>query len=196
VYVSTRSLLRSTQRGFTIIEVMVALVVMSIGLLGIAKMQALSVASTSTSRLRSLAAYEAAGMASAMRANRTYWSGASLAKPISVSGGAASSTDATLSSAITTVGLGSVDYCVSGGGAPCKPVTMAANDLQSWAAELNTLLPNSTALITCPTLTVPATCTIQITWDEKAVAMNKQAAAVTSTTANYRLPTYVLYVQP
>jgi type IV pilus assembly protein PilV len=188
--------LRSLQRGFTIIEVMVALVVMSIGLLGIAKMQALSVASTSTSRLRSLAAYEAAGMASAMRANRAYWSGASLAKPVNVSGGTSSSTDATLSAAITAVGLGSVDYCVSGGGAPCKPVTMAANDLQSWAAELNTLLPSSTAVITCPTMTVPPTCTIQITWNENVVSMNKQSAAVTSTTANFRLPTYVLYVQP
>lgn len=187
---------RSTRRGFTIIEVMVALVVMSIGLLGIAKMQALSVASTSTSRLRSLAAYEAAGMASAMRANRAYWSGASLAKPVNISAGTSSSTDATLSAAITAVGLGSVDYCVSGGGAPCKPVTMAANDLQSWAAELNTLLPNSTAVITCPSLTVPPTCTIQITWNENVVSMNKQSAAVTSTTANFRLPTYVLYVQP
>jgi len=187
---------RSTQHGFTIIEVMVALVVMSIGLLGIAKMQALSVASTSTSRLRSLAAYEAAGMASAMRANRAYWSAASLAKPVNISGGTSSSTDSTLSAAITAVGLGSVDYCVSGGGAPCKPATMAANDLQSWAAELNALLPNSTAVITCPTLTVPPTCTIQITWNENAVSMNKQSAAVTSTTANFRLPTYVLYVQP
>jgi type IV pilus assembly protein PilV len=192
---SARSL-GSAHHGFTMIEVMVALVVMSIGLLGIAKMQALSVSSTSTSRLRSLAAYEAAGMAAAMRANRAYWSAASLAKPIGVSGGSASSTDSTLSSAITTVGLGSVDYCVSGGGAPCKPVTMAANDLQSWAAELNTLLPNSSATITCPTLTVPPTCTIQITWDENVVSMNKQSAAVTSTTANFRLPTYVLYVQP
>jgi type IV pilus assembly protein PilV len=191
---SARSLVRSIQHGFTMIEVMVALVIMSIGLLGIAKMQALSVSSTSTSRLRSVAAYEAAGMASAMRANRAYWSAASLAKPVNVSAGAASSTDSTLSAAITAVGAGVVDYCVSG--TSCKPVTMAADDLQRWAYELNFMLPNSTALITCPTLTVPPTCTISITWDEKAVAMNKQAAAVTSTTANFRLPTYVLYVQP
>ena len=158
------------QLGFTIVEVMVALLVMSVGLLGIAKMQALSMASTSTSRLRSLAVYEAASMASAMRANRAYWSAASLAQPVNVSGGGATSTDATLSAAISAVGLGSVDYCVTGI-APCKPVTMAANDLQSWAAELKTLLPSSTATITCPTLTVPPTCTIQITWTENAVAI-------------------------
>ena len=185
------------QLGFTIVEVMVALLVMSVGLLGIAKMQALSMASTSTSRLRSLAAYEAASMASAMRANRAYWSAASLAQPVNVSGGGATSTDATLSAAISAVGLGSVDYCVTGI-APCKPVTMAANDLQSWAAELKTLLPSAfMATITCPTLTL-----LTDLHDPdhlgliNAVAMSKQSAAVTSTTDAYRLPTYVLYVQP
>jgi type IV pilus assembly protein PilV len=182
--------------GFTIVEVMVALIVISVGLLGIAKMQALSMSGTATSRLRSLATYEAAGMASAMRANRAYWSAAALAQPVTVSGGVATSTDATLTAALTLVGVGSIDYCVTGGGAPCKPVTMAATDLQTWAAELNTLLPGAAATITCPTLTVPPTCTIQLTWTENVVAINKQSAAVTSTTDDFRVPRYILYVQP
>lgn len=182
--------------GFTIIEVMVALVVMSIGLLGIAKMQALSVSSVSTSRLRSLAAYEAASIASAMRANRAYWSNASLAQPVTVSGGAASATDSTLKSALTLVGTGTVDYCATGGGVPCAPVTMAANDLKIWASELKELLPSSTATITCPTLTVPTTCSIRITWTENVVSLNKQSAGAASSTADFQLPTYILYVQP
>ena len=73
------------RNGFTIIEVMVALVVISIGLLGIAKMQALALASTSTSRLRSLAAIQAASLGSAMHANRAYWAAATLTQPIAVS---------------------------------------------------------------------------------------------------------------
>ena len=47
-------------RGFSLVEVMVAVVVICTGLLGIAKLQALSLSNTSTARLRSLAAMEAA----------------------------------------------------------------------------------------------------------------------------------------
>src|SRR5579871_1202658 len=67
----------TTQRhlhGFSVLEVMVALIIISVGLLGIAKMQALAIASTTTSRTRSIAALEAASLASAMRADRAYWS--------------------------------------------------------------------------------------------------------------------------
>ena len=53
-------------RGFSLVEVMVAVIVICVGLLGIAKMQALALSNTTTSRLRALAAIEAAGLASAM----------------------------------------------------------------------------------------------------------------------------------
>ena len=60
--------------GFSLVEVMVALIVMSVGLLGIAKMQALALTSTTSARMRSLVALEAASLASTMRADRAYWS--------------------------------------------------------------------------------------------------------------------------
>ena len=60
-------------RGFSLIEVLVALVVVSIGLLGIAKMQAIAYSSTGVASKRSLAAIEAASLASSMHANRAYW---------------------------------------------------------------------------------------------------------------------------
>ena len=59
--------------GFSLVEVMVALLVISIGLLGIAKMQALAISTTGSARLRSLGALEAASLASMMRADRAYW---------------------------------------------------------------------------------------------------------------------------
>jgi type IV pilus assembly protein PilV len=65
--------MRRRARGFTLLEVMVALVITSIGLLGIAKIQALAYASTGTASMRSLVALQAAGLAAAMHADRGYW---------------------------------------------------------------------------------------------------------------------------
>src|ERR1700743_819427 len=59
--------------GFTLIEVMVALIIIAIGMLGIAKMQALALSTTESSGVRSLVAIEAASLASSMHANRDYW---------------------------------------------------------------------------------------------------------------------------
>ena len=44
--------IRTCTAGFSLVEVMVALVVICVGLLGIAKMQALALSNTTTSRLR------------------------------------------------------------------------------------------------------------------------------------------------
>src|ERR1700675_2427505 len=59
--------------GFTLIEVLVALIITAIGLLGIAKIQALVYANTSSASARGLVAIQAAGLAAAMHANRAYW---------------------------------------------------------------------------------------------------------------------------
>ncbi len=184
---------RST--GFTIVEVMVALVIISVGLLGIAKMQALALSSTGVSRLRSLAAIEAASLASAMHANRAYWSKATLVQPIAVTGATATTSDVNLRAALTTVNAAGGDYCITGAGAPCAPVTMAGADLQAWATELNTMLPNATAQITCPSGFTPLSCTILINWTENAAAMNTQSANAPATGA-FQIPTYTLYVEP
>src|ERR1700733_6763597 len=69
----------SRSRGFNLIEAMVAVVIISVGLLGIAKMQALAMASTGSAKMRSLAALEAASLAATLRADRQYWSGLTVA---------------------------------------------------------------------------------------------------------------------
>src|ERR1700678_4179404 len=61
--------------GFSLVEVMVALVVCCVGLLGLAKMEALSISSTGIAGARSLAAIEASSLAAAMHADRGYWGG-------------------------------------------------------------------------------------------------------------------------
>ena len=62
-------------RGFSLIEVMVALIIIAVGMLGIAKMQALALSTTESSGTRSLVAIEAASLAASMHADRDYWVG-------------------------------------------------------------------------------------------------------------------------
>jgi type IV pilus assembly protein PilV len=177
--------------GFSLIEIMVAVLVISVGLLGIAKMQALAISNTGNSRVRALAALEAAGLASAMQADRLYWTtvptvGNDLTATVS---GATIKTasDGTLSTAQT---------CING--TVCTVAQMAAFDLQSWATNLNSVIPNETASIDCnlPNATSYVTCTITVSWTENLV--NSNSAQQTNSTVQTALatPTYVLIVQP
>ena len=187
---------RTRGRGFTLIEVMVALVITAIGLLGIAKIQALAYASTGSSGVRSLVAIQAAGLAASMHANRSYWSG--LAPPV-VTITKNNIDDATLGGAAF-----SANYCNSGSGnTPCvNAADLAATDLYAYAMALNGPGPNGPGLlinlnpvttITCQAF-IPTSCAIQITWDEHAVSINKESA--TNTDLTTFKPTYTLYVEP
>ncbi len=194
--------IRPRARGFTLLEVMVALVITSIGLLGIAKIQALAYASTGTASMRSLVALQASGLAAAMHADRGYWAAGSAPIPVTITG--ATISDATLNATAAApntcaTGAGALPcpmYCATGNGnAPCPVATIAAADLHTYANSLNAMLGNSNPVTTinCP-ITIPITCTIQVTWNEKAVSINTQSQA--GTTAATFLPTYTLYVTP
>ena len=180
----------SHARGFTLLEVMVSMFITAIGLLGIAKLQALAYSSTGSANIRSLVAIQAAGLAASMHANRNYWANGLAPVSFTITGTVIS--DATLAGAAT-----GVHDCWSGGAsAPCTPANLAAFDLHTWAAALNGMLANSNPVttISCPTLTVPTNCTIQVTWNEKAVAINSQSQAATTATT-FAAP-YTLYVEP
>ena len=102
-------------RGFTLLEVMISLIITSIGLLGIAKIHALAYSSTATAGVRSLVALQTAGLASSMHANRGYWAAGAAPVPVIITG--TTINDGTLDGAAATVG-----YCVAGvGPTPCTP---------------------------------------------------------------------------
>ncbi|MBS0578660.1 MAG: prepilin-type N-terminal cleavage/methylation domain-containing protein [Proteobacteria bacterium] len=195
-------------RGFSLVEVMVALVVICVGLLGIAKMQALSMSSSSVSRQRSLAAIEAAGIASAMRANRNYWATGPAAAPgffVTYSAATAlfTSSDAALAAAANAPGAATSCNGVAGVAAKCPlAVNLAAADLAAWVASVNGVLPNSTSTINCgvPLGTLlPPSCTVFMTWNETSVAMTSNEAtqeAAAQGAASFEKPQYQLYVEP
>ena len=169
---------RSRSAGFSLIEVMVALVVCAIGLLGLAKMESLALSSTSIASSRSLAAIEASSLAASMHANPGYWA-------------------AGLAPGVTTVSAGTLagftgTACTIAGTTSCGAQPMAFYDLSQWGTALSTLLPGYYATITCTTVGFPVTCTIQIQWTENAVAANSSQTNISNLTA----PTYTLFVQP
>jgi type IV pilus assembly protein PilV len=170
-------------RGFSLIEVMVSLIIISVGLLGVARMQALSLSNTNAARLRSLAAIEAASLASAMHGNRAYW--AANYPTVTVAGTTITSSDAALSTA--------VNCNASGGSAPCSATQLAASDLNEWVASYAALFPAGNATITCTSATTPLSCTIQLAWVENVVSNTQQSGA---SAANLQTQTYNLFVQP
>jgi type IV pilus assembly protein PilV len=187
--------------GFSLVEVMVALVVISVGLLGIAKMQALALSSTSTARERSLAAIEAASLASTMRADRGYWANVAADPNVAV-------TTTPTSSSFTATGDSTLVAPTSG---QCQSVTacttpavLAAEDLTEWAAALSTAIPNGSATVNCTvgTATAPTSCKITLTWTENLVQLNTTTnTALTSTATNTAVQNieqtkFTLFVDP
>jgi type IV pilus assembly protein PilV len=180
---SRRPLAGRLARGFTLIELLVTLVVVSVGLMGLAKLQAAATAETQISRTRSIMTYQAESLAAMMRSNRAYWADPAGALPtISVAaGGTVSSTDSTAADAAN---------CAS----YCGPATLAATDLQLWATRYGQQFPAATASIACSASSGPATCDITLNWPERFVAINRSTAAVAGDTAP--TGTLVLHVQP
>lgn len=156
-------------RGFTLLEVMIAILVFSIGLLGLAGLMVMSVKTNHSSYLRTQATFLAQSMADRMRANsRGVWTGAydSAIYPLSVS-----------------------DPCPIG--TACSYSDVAVRDTSAFSAQLTDQLPKSSAVIKCtPTAGVVTPnlaadppynglCSIQIQWSEASVAVGTSASSQT-----------------
>ena len=126
-------------RGFSLVESLVALVVLSVGLLGVARMYVFSLQNGRLALLNSQAVMLAADMADRIRANQT--------AGIDYAGAAAD--------------FGCVD-----GGLDCTPTQMAANDLLVWQNEVANALPGGQATIAVNVATFPTTFVISVQWSD------------------------------
>ena len=130
--------------GFTLVEAMVALIVLSVGLLGIAALYVETLRANRTSLHRTEAVNLATDIADRMRSNRDL--------PFSDPG---------------FNGLGFYDC-----GSPCDPATggnaISIADLTDWVTQVQTQLPGGTADVTftAATATTPAAYVVDIGWDE------------------------------
>jgi len=133
-------------QGFNLVEVLIALIIMSVGMLGIAGLYVHSMQAGRTSLFRHHAVTLAGDVADRIRANPT----------AGVNYAAAAGAD---------------NNCVSGG-VDCTPAAMAANDIFLWQQQALDTLPTGGVAVVFDNGVVPPTYQITVTWTEPGQAMN------------------------
>jgi len=121
------------RNGFTLLEVLVALLVLSIGLLGIGKLVMLSARANDSAYMRSQATALAYSVLDAMRANRS---------------------EALNGTYDIALGAGPAAVTCTAA-APCNSTTQAQNDLNLWKGALATALPAGDGSVTTATVANP-----------------------------------------
>ena len=147
-------LMRKATCGVGMVEVLVAVVVIGIGLLGIASLYVVTLQAKTTSLSRFQAITLANDIADRIRANR--------------------SAETVYDTSITTAPVSKSCAAVSTTASTCSNTDMAINDLYLWQAEIAKTLPGNptgtiavTAKVPTGTLTyIPAIYTIKINWSE------------------------------
>ena len=133
---------RGRELGFTLVEAMVALVVLSVGMIGAAALQGQGLSAGRSAQFRTVAINLTADMADRIRVNR-------LAGAAYQGAAANNNCDPT-----------------GGGGVDCAPAQMAAHDLFVWDQQVTSSLPGGAWQITFNAGTTPPTYTITVFWDE------------------------------
>lgn len=133
---------RPAQQGVSLIETLVALVVLSAGLLGIAMLQARGLDAGRTAHFRSHAVNLAADMAERIRSN-----------PLGLAGYSGAGADNGCSAS-------------AGAGLDCTPEQMAAHDVFLWNRNVRADLPGGAGRIRVDAGSDPVGYRLEIAWEE------------------------------
>ncbi len=126
-------------QGFTLVEVLIALIILSVGMLGIAGLYVHSMQAGRTSLFRHNAVTLAGDIADRIRANPRAVGAYALA--------------------------GANNNCVDGG-INCTPAQMAANDIFLWDLQATDTLPTGTVAVVFDNAPLPPTYQITVSWNE------------------------------
>ncbi|MBT8098824.1 MAG: type IV pilus modification protein PilV [Gammaproteobacteria bacterium] len=133
------------QRGFSLVEVLIALIIMSVGMLGIASLYVQSMQAGRTSLFRHNAVTLAGDVADRIRANPT---------------------------AVGAYELAGQDFSCTDGTTTCSNTQMAAHDVLLWGQQAQDTLPNGNVTVVVNQIPNPPVYTITVAWDEPGQAQN------------------------
>ncbi len=125
--------------GFSLVEVLIALIIMSVGMLGIAGLYVQSMQAGRTSLFRHHGVTLAGDVADRIRANPR--------------------------AGIAYAGGGADNNCIAAG-IDCDAAQMASNDIFLWGLQAAESLPNGNIVVLFDDANFPPTYTITVGWDE------------------------------
>lgn len=133
--------------GFSLLEVLISLVIVAVGLLGVAGLMSNTLKSNDSAAMRTQATAQAYNIIDRMRANMIGVNGGSyvVGMPPSAATGALPST------------------CT---GTACGPVALATYDIGQWEYELAKLLPQGRGSISITPVPTGATYTVTVRWND------------------------------
>ena len=144
---------RHRQKGFSLIEALVAFLILSVGMLGIASLQTLSLKSGHTAALRTVAVMKADEILESIRSN-----------PTALGSYAAGTGDMGNNNGCSQTAVPAVD---------CTPAELARDELFRWKNSLLEALPNNAATTASVVITPPVapstmtTIVVTVNWSER-----------------------------
>ncbi|MGH8283500.1 MAG: type IV pilus modification protein PilV [Gammaproteobacteria bacterium] len=157
---------RQRQSGFSLLEVLIALVILSVGLLGIAAMISTSLKTNDSAYMRTQATTLAYNIIDRMRANRTTAQDSSFPYNVSM--------PFTPPPSPTTT--------CDGSGASCSGTALATFDLTQWEYDVSTVLPQGQGGIVTATSGGVTTVTVTVQWNASRVANGLKATSAPAVT--------------
>ena len=160
---------RGGQRGFSMIEVLISLVLIAVAMLGQAGLQANALRFSKSGALRMQAVFLSNELAERMESNKT---GA-------IAGGYVV---ATASSTVLT----SSNDCMA---TACASDALASYDLAEWTTRVAATLPSATWQVTQTTTGNPSTYSIVVSWQDRRADSTRTTYSTTGTTETFTVTT-------
>jgi type IV pilus assembly protein PilV len=161
---------RQSSRGFSLVEILIALVILGVGLLGLVGLQVSSLHASDGAYLRTQASILAYNLFDRMRAN--------------VDQAKASAYDRALDDAVETTNLN----CV-GASASCSASQLAEWDLAQWMEQVTAELPEGTASVTTTAVNGNSQVTVTLQWLQRDIQPGKDTSSDNNSTASLSVTT-------
>lgn len=158
--------IRQMVTGFTLLEVLVALVVLAIGMLGIAALLLTTEKSNSSSYVKQQAIQSAYDMLDRMRANH-----------VQALAGAYNASNLAGAGAVPAVAAAPSSDCNS---SVCTPAQLTAYDIWHWQSAMQNQLPNGCGSIVTAAAGASTMITVTVQWDDGAASQTLGMASKTA----------------